>query len=447
MRELTALSLRRAFGATLAICGLSSCTVPPRDEGTFCGYTRPTRADASAAPTWHSNVKPIVDAYCVRCHQSNGLAAYSFQTYANTFAVRAAIAQSVRARTMPPYLAVPCCAEYRHSWGLSDAQVATILDWAEAGGPEGDPANAGEPLSVQSMGVSRRDVSLAPAERYVPAPPVGSTDDVRCFVFDWPLNTPTFVTGIESESTNRSLVHHVLVVSVAGDDAQAVIEKDALDPGPGFSCNDGAGSLRGVTVLGGGLVGGDFPDGIGVPVAPGSKIVLNVHYSTVTATAGASDLPSVHFRVDPSARRAEALILTNPAWIIGDAMRVRAGDPDAVFYYRYRPTVFTQRRPMLLRSIAPHMHTYGSSMTVRVLRSNGERACVLEIPKWRFGWEQNYWLANPISLGPDDELYLECHFDNSATNQPVPGRPPRDFAFGGNSQDMCAAFLSMTEAQ
>ncbi len=382
----------------------------------------------------------------MRCHREGGLSGDSFESYARVFAARESVARSVRARTMPPYLAAPCCAQYRHSWGLSDAQIATILDWVDTGAPEGSSSDRGAPISAPTAGLSRRDVSLAVTESYAPSPPRGSTDDVRCFVLDWPLAARSFVTGVEIESSERSLLHHVVIASVTGEDADRVAQRDREEPGPGFSCNEGAGSLRGVTILGGGLLGGDFPEGIGMAVEPRSKIILNIHYSTVTARAGAVDRPSVHFRTDASARPATPLALTNPAWIVGDAMRVRAGDRDAVYFYRYRPRVSTRGRTMYLRAVSPHMHTFGSRITVRVLRANGERACVLEIPNWRFGWEQLYWLQDSIRLDPEDELYLECHFDNSAENQPVPGATPRDFTFGGDSQDMCAAFLSMTEA-
>ncbi|MBL8681780.1 MAG: hypothetical protein JNK05_21615 [Myxococcales bacterium] len=436
----------KTIAASVLAMALGACAVPARDSGGFCAADRPTRPQGAPSPTWHRDVAPIVEAFCVRCHREGGLAGDSFESYLRVFAARESVARSVRARTMPPYLAAPCCARYRHSWGLSDEQIATVLDWVDAGAPEGSPMDRGARIEPPTAGLSRRDVSLSVTEPYAPTPPRGSTDDVRCFVLDWPGTARTFVTGLEIESADRSLLHHVIVASVSGEDADRVARLDRDEAGAGFSCNDGAGSLRGVTMLGGGLIGGDFPEGIGIAVEPRSKIILNIHYSTVAARPGAVDRPSVHFRTDANARPAEPLALTNPAWLIGDAMRVRAGDRDATFFYRYRPRVSTRGRTMFLRSVTPHMHTFGSRLTVRVLRANGERACVLEIPRWRFGWEQVYWLEESIRLDPDDELYLECHFDNSADNQPVPGAAPRDFTFGGNSQDMCAAFLSMTEA-
>lgn len=81
---------------------------------------------------------------------------------------------------------------------------------------------------------------------------------------------------------------------------------------------------------------------------------------------------------------------------------------------------------------------------MRRIGSDGTRECLLEIPDWHFGWEQPFWFAEEHLLAADDELYLECHFDNSAANQNN-GETPRDIAWGGNNQDMCAAFLSFTQ--
>jgi Copper type II ascorbate-dependent monooxygenase, C-terminal domain len=90
------------------------------------------------------------------------------------------------------------------------------------------------------------------------------------------------------------------------------------------------------------------------------------------------------------------------------------------------------------------MHRFGSKIVVRRISEDQKRECLLEIPKWEFGWEQPYWFAEEKPLGPNDELYIECHFDNSAENQHS-GAAPRDFAWGGNNQDMCVAFLSFTQ--
>jgi hypothetical protein len=156
-----------------------------------------------------------------------------------------------------------------------------------------------------------------------------------------------------------------------------------------------------------------------------------------------SDLTSIAFRLDDTAVEQSGILLVNPAWMVGESMLIPAGDADAAFYYRFRPTLYTGGQPMDLQGVTPHMHRYASRMRVMVIHADGTVDCLLEIPRWEFGWEQGYWFAEPVPLDPKDELYLECHFDNSAANQPEGGEP-RDIAWGESDQDMCVAFLSAT---
>jgi hypothetical protein len=259
-------------------------------------------------------------------------------------------------------------------------------------------------------GLSRVDLEIAMPESYTPAPREGSTDDVRCFVADWPVAERVYVTGMAPVPGRREIVHHLIVGVVPADEIDELERLEAEDPAPGFDCGGGFGGLRQVQAIGGSLLGGDFPDGLGKPVEPGSRLVLNIHYSTARAEP-TPDLTRVQFRLDDTARDVKGIPIANPAWLVDDAMKVDAGDPDAVFWYQYEPTLITRGKTVWLRSATPHMHAFGSKIVVRVVRGNGERLCLLEIPEWHFGWEQNYWFKQPVEFRDGDELYVECHFD------------------------------------
>jgi hypothetical protein len=237
-----------------------------------------------------------------------------------------------------------------------------------------------------------------------------------------------------------------MVGAVGPEHAEKVRALDAADDRPGFDCAGGFGGIAWTDIqfLGGSLIGGDFPADFGRPIKGGSTIILNIHYSTVLGNA--VDQTALEFRLDAAARETRGIPIANPAWLIGDALHIPAGEPDAVFWYHYDPVVLTRHQPVDIWGVTPHMHYFGSRQVVRIIRADGTRECLLEIPEWHFGAEQVFWLEAPVRLAPGDEVYVECHFDNSAENQPVRGSAPRDIAWGGDNQDMCAAFLTYVEA-
>jgi hypothetical protein len=428
------------IAAALFTAGVS-CKGSP-DETPWCSDTQGVNgAPASAQPTYYRDVKPIFESKCTQCHTDGGLAPFRLGTYEEAQAAKDLIKPAVVERRMPPWLAARCCTDYDRDFSLTEDEIATVVAWVDQGAPGGDPNDA-PPPPPPLVGLSRTDLTVMMPEPYSPSPPPGSTDDSRCFVADMPLTRKMFVTGLNPVPGNRSVVHHLIVGVVGPDEADDAVSRQGKDGRPGFDCKGGFGDLRDVQVLGGSLLGGDFPRGIGKAVEPGSKLVFSIHYSTAHAQPG-PDQTAVQIRLDETAVESNGLFIANPAWIAGSAMSISAGEKDATFFYRFTPSLYTKGEPIYLQSVTPHMHYFATRTLVRIIRANGERECLLEIPRWDFGWEQPFWFAQPKRLEPDDELYLECHFDNSAENQPD-GMPPRDIAWGGDNQDMCAAFIGYT---
>jgi hypothetical protein len=61
----------------------------------------------------------------------------------------------------------------------------------------------------------------------------------------------------------------------------------------------------------------------------------------------------------------------------------------------------------------------------------------VDIPRWDYDWQLTYTLAEPLRVGPDDELRLVCTFSNDTD---------RDVAFGESVTDeMCVARLLVAE--
>lgn len=430
----------RALATAAALLVCAACV----DLTDFDHCEIPALPEVAADVTWHADVRRVVEAKCATCHAPGEIGPFPLTTYDEVFALRDEVREAVVSRSMPPWQPAPCCNAFQDDFSLDAEQIATIERWVELGAPEGDEADVGPELEVV-RGISRVDAEVAMREPYEPQPADGRVDDFRCFVADWPLDEPVFVTGIEPVPGARAILHHIVVAYASGDDADGWDDLESEDGRPGLDCDGGIADLKLTGILGGSLLGGDFPEGIGTRIEPGTKILLNVHYSLSDA-APEADLTRIRFKVDPIStpiRKAGTIVVANPAWLVSDAMRVEANTVKT-FRFQYDPRIYMRGDEIDLRGFTPHMHEFGTKMIAGVVRADGTKVCLTDIQNWDFGWEQPFWFAEPIAMDPGDEVYIECTFDNTAENQPIIGGrriEPRDIAWGTDQQDMCAGFV------
>lgn len=415
----------------------AGCRGAPLDAP-WCSVDAVDPAPAQEETAFWRDVKPIADQKCAGCHTAGSHAPFTFDTWEEVQPWSQAIRTTVLDRTMPPFQADPCCASYEQDYSLTDAERAVIVGWVDQGSPAGLPSDQVE-FRAPIGGLSRVDLTLAMPEPYLPEPPDGGVDVVRCFLLDWPETRRRYVTGLLPEPGNRAIVHHLLLSIGDAAERSNLEQLDAADPDLGFDCSGG---LPNLTPIGGSLYGGDYPRGLGNAVEPDAAMVLQVHYA-VSERYVLPDLTQVHFRLDDEAVEVQPIVVQNPIWLAGPGMTIPAGDPDAAFWFDYRPTLFTGGRSVHLQGVRPHAHRYAKRIRMLALHVDGRESCLLEIPDWEFGWEQPYWFADPVAFGPDDRLYIECRFDNSGANQPD-GAAPRDIGWGDGDQDMCAGFVAFT---
>jgi hypothetical protein len=175
-----------------------------------------------------------------------------------------------------------------------------LLGWIDQGLPAGDPFSPGAAIDIDDVALSRTDVTLTMPESFTPTQ---SPDHYRCFPVAWPsqYTTQKFMTGFGAVPGNVKIVHHMEIYYVPPNQAAQAFAKDAADPGPGYTCFGGPG--LGTGTIGGwapGAQGYDYPNGIGIPIDPGSVIVIQVHYNTAYNPPG-PDRSAVKFKVDDTA--------------------------------------------------------------------------------------------------------------------------------------------------
>ena len=137
-----------------------------------------------------------------------------------------------------------------------------------------------------------RFLEVGLTQAFKPSPPSGGTDEYRCFLIDPHIATPTFLTGSQFLPQNNDIVHHAIVYRVDPADVAQAKALDDHDPGDGWTCFGGTG-VRSSAISGlGDLTGGSwigawapgasetlFTANVGYPLAPGSQLVLQIHYN------------------------------------------------------------------------------------------------------------------------------------------------------------------------
>lgn len=163
----------------------------------------------SQTPTWSQDIAPIVYQHCTVCHNTGGVAPFPLEHYFTAFTWSANMAADVSVRKMPPW---PPIADYKHYCNervLTQAEIDKIVNWANAGAPEGDEALA-PPVPVFNHGplLGIPDLKLT-----IPTHTSTATtaDEYACFVLPTGLTSDKFVRGIQIEPGNRAIVHHVIL--------------------------------------------------------------------------------------------------------------------------------------------------------------------------------------------------------------------------------------------
>jgi hypothetical protein len=70
-----------------------------------------------------------------------------------------------------------------------------------------------------------------------------------------------------------------------------------------------------------------------------------------------------------------------------------------------------------LLSLTAHMHFRGKDMRFELVRPDGRRETLLNVPHYSFAWQTVYRLKDPVPVEKGARLIITAHFDNSANNR------------------------------
>ena len=379
--------------------------------------------------------------------------------------------------------------------------IASALLLAGCAGSDADPTTpeetdhgshhtTTEAAPSEPLRDGERFLDLEMPAAYEPtAPTEKGTDDYRCFLLDPKLTESAFVTGQNVIPDRADLVHHVILFRVGPDEVDDAKAADSDVKGEGWTCFGGPGvdrtgtdPLQNAPWLGAWAPGSGEsildPD-IGIPLEPGSRIVMQVHYNLLAGSE--PDSSKVRLRLAPASADLDPLrtmLLAAPVelpcrpghsgtlcdrsaavrdvadrfggqagFMVAGLQLMCGGDPNEPKAAPVQSCERTVPRDSTIRAVGGHMHLFGRSISITHEPKQGREHTVLDIPVWNFDDQRARSLKRPVEVTRGDRLRLTCRHDQSLRDDlpALDGTPERYIVWGeGTRDEMCLGIVLYT---
>lgn len=392
------------------------------------GQAQTAKPTTTSTVTWARDIAPLVYKNCTPCHRPGEVAPFSLQTL-DDFKKRAKqIAIVTENRIMPPWKPQAGHGEFRDNRSLTDAEIALLTRWINAGMPAGYLRDVPRlPSFPEGWKLGKPDLILKLSHPFqIPA----EGDDVyQHFVFSLGEPKERYLRGIEVRPSNRRVTHHAVgILDISGKARQLDAETSEL----GYRNMGGSGFVpAGFTP---GYVPGAMPRFMAadsaITLPKGADFVMQMHYHpTGKIETDQTEIGLYFTDKKPTRSGAVALLGSND-------IDIKAGDSA----YRVRDE-FKLPSDFLVSGIWAHMHLIGKDVRVWAELPDGSKRNLLWINDWDFNWQDTYQYAQPFRLPAGTRIKSEFVFDNSASNPRNPNSPPKRVLTGENSTDEMAGLI------
>ncbi len=405
-----------------------------------CAIVRQSKVAANAGTTakvtYHRDVLPILQNRCQSCHRPGQVAPFSLLTYADAKSWATEIKEFTGNRQMPPWLAEPGHGEFSDVRRMSDEELKTLADWADAGAPEGKASDARTARTWSDEWLlGKPDLVLEMPESFTV--PATGDDLFQVFVLKTGLTEDKQVVALDFKPGNSRVVHHV--VSFV-DTSGAGRKLDEKDPNPGYESGAGGVKVPTATIQGVWAPGNlprFLPKGVGRPLSKNGDILIQMHYHKTGKEEVDRTKVALYFAKEPMTRVAMTTIV-GPF-----SIDIPAGAANHEEKMSFRLPI-----DMEVLNIMPHMHLLGKEMKVTAKMPDGTEKSLVWIKNWDYRWQDSYRYKEPLLLPRGTQISLSAFFDNSSANPRNPSNPPKRVRFGEQTTDeMGFAIMEVVRAQ
>ena len=421
---------RRVLGAVAALFMVLAGAAAPAQEA-------PAH---DGAVTFTKDVLPILQRSCQGCHRPGAIAPMSLVTYEDVRPWARSIKRNVETREMPPWYVDRRIGiqDFKDDPSLTDAEIAAIAAWVDAGSPRGNPADAPPPVEFPSpheWGIGEPDLIVSMPEPYI-LPAEGP--DVFPNVYGDPgLTTDRYIQAVEVKPDANSLevVHHVVTTMTEFDE----------DLAKGNFLNEYAVGKNGDI----------FDENTGRLMQAGTKIRFGMHLHPYGEEVPV--MVHVGLKLYPEGFVPKYQLVSQHMGDDDDLL-IPAGEKGV------RTDGYTMlTRPAVVTAFQPHLHTRGQAQCIEAIipQTDEEGNVLLQapgtspaplmrqmtlncVPQWRFNWHLVYNYAEDAApvFPPGTVIHISTWHDNSDTLRVNPD-PRNNVVYGQRTIDeMSFAWVS-----
>lgn len=395
----------------------------PATSAPGCYVHTPLAQNVSAKVNWHKQVSRLMADKCQLCHRPGQAGPFSLETYAQVVQRKDMIRFVLEKKIMPPWFAAGNPDRWFGNRHLVAADRQLLIDWIDAGAPEGDPANAAKARNWKSgWQFGEPDVVLT-SPRVLTIPEEGE------IAYEY-ISIPTqfdqdrWVQAIEVSTEAPQNTHHIILFLLPPESKQK-----QFMPGTQAKTDLSRREMHLLTLRGfyggyvQGLPGVRYQRGAAKLLPKGWRILMQIHHEANGRAA--QDRPKIGIQF---AKQRPSKVIQTLAASTKD-LTVPAGEPR---YLKTAAYSFTKNGQIL--GFFPHTHLRGTAFRYELLQANGTAELLLDVPRYDPNWQLHYQLNNPIDVEAGATLVASAWFDNSEANPNNPD-PSVDVNFGLRTRD------------
>ncbi len=432
----------------------------------------------SVPVSFSRDIEPIVTGTCAQCHTGNGPGTQhvTMETAGDVADVADVAASLVSLRLMPPWPAAGTSVAFADDWSLSDDEIAALTQWAADGAPLDVDSEKAIVSTAGVFSLEAPDTVLGPSEGFDGG--AGDDDQYRCFIYDPELTAEAWMQAYEFLPDQTAVVHHAIGYLVPGSVRERALARAAEDQAGGWECFGASGVGEDEIFLGWAPGQGPvrFPEGSGLRLEPGDFLIIQIHYHfDIDAPADFSgiaidfaepgqDLDEVIIEefvapaeipcgpnesgplCDRSAALTNAIQKYGREGVGANPILQACGGASSVDFVDGIPSARCDN-PIATRgqiiSVLGHEHELGHSFKLTLNPGTPDEQVLLDIPRWEFGWQFNYYPIDEIMVKPGDWVRIECSWDRTLRDPEL--EPAYVLWADGTDDEMCFGTMTVRE--